>query len=163
MKQATRVFSALLLALLLGACQSNRLSEACASLLASSGVQSVNDELKITVPSSVNSLRQGDTVYLAVDNYSRFVIEIAPDRDLQIYSWQAGAWTDMHIPQNALGRVDRIGVKTDLDPGGELYILDLEKLKSQEPLAVCVLATGVLDPDGGRQRVGASIEFQLRP
>jgi hypothetical protein len=62
-----------------------------------------------------------------------------------------------------LGRSEIIPLKTNSDPGEQVYFVDLDLSAENGPVQVCVVLTGLLDPEGAKSKVVAFTEVSLNP
>ncbi len=164
MRASNHILLLLLLAVFLPSCASPNAGSPCDGLLSDIPPAERNTVLRISAPRDINpQFKIGDQIGLEVDNYSRDLVAVAPDTDLEILWRQGSSWTKLANQFDYASSVDQISYKTDLGPGSAVYIAIFNVSGAGQPVQVCVTVKGVQDPDGQQIRVGADTLLTVYP
>ncbi len=159
-----RILSLALLAAFLSSCVPPNINSPCDSLLSDIPPTGRNIDLKISAPRDINrQFKIGDPIGLEVDNYSRNLVAVAPDTDLEILWWNGSSRNNLTNQFRYDSAVDQISYQTDLGPGSAVYITIFDIPRVAQPVQVCFLVRGIRDPDGARIRVGADTLLTVNP
>jgi len=141
----------------LSACGKQAERLACENLLPKNS--DLNTSFTLRAPSHMNSFRFADLIFLRADNNSESVIEVAPDEDIKIYWLKGNSWEPISNKVDYLSVIDRLGPRTSDDPGGTIFVVELDIPEHQNRFPVCVTVEGLVNQD----KVAASVELVLYP
>jgi len=121
----------------------------------------VNTDIKLTVIYD-NYFTLGKEITLSGDNYSNYVLETMPDRDLEVY-WlnSSNQWIKINNSISYSFATERINVKGLDDPGGRTYFVNYDKSQVAAPTIMCIVLKAVKDPEGERINVASFIEIEI--